>query len=270
MKNSTNDWLTTTEKIITDFSKKHTTTYNKKKREISASFEIGCFHALLRFYESQGFSLHIENLVNNEYRYLTTPNGNPSNFSYISARGIDGNYEIRQQVRIKSHLDSDIAFSPDIVVLNKNTLISKSKDIDYASGKRPFYSVCSEDVIAAHECKSMIPFPELLVSFIGMFIIAHQWASHLNDGESPLHQDGVHLAPTMFVGGAASALHLRMITSLQNVYPINIIVGLHQGTWDLTGNHKKINKLLFNKKYKKTNTPIIEEILTLDLDDIPF
>ncbi|WP_143241704.1 hypothetical protein [Aeromonas sp. SCS5] len=270
MKNLTNDWLTTAEKSITEFSKKHSTTYNKKKREISASFEIGCFHALLRFYETHGFSLHLENLINNEYRYLTTPNGNPSNFSFISITGLDGDYEIRQQVRIKSHLDNDIAFSPDIVVLHKNASISNLKDVDYASGKRPFYSVFSKDVVAAHECKSMTPFPELLVSFIGMFITAHLWANNLIDEKSPLHKDGTHLAPTMFVGGAASALHLRMITSLQKVYPINIIVGLHQGTWDLTGSHKKINKLKFNKSQQKMDTPTIEEIINVELENIPF
>jgi hypothetical protein len=100
-----------------------------------------------------------------KYRYLTTPNGNPSNFSYVWT---DGEYEIRQQVRIKSHIDDEIAFTPDIIVLFRNSEMSSIKRVDYASGRRPFYTVSSKSVVAAHECKSTNPFPELLVSFMNL------------------------------------------------------------------------------------------------------
>ncbi|WP_429234420.1 hypothetical protein [Aeromonas salmonicida] len=266
------EWALQIEQKIKYFAEKHSTTYNKKSRELSASFEIGCFHALLNFYEAKGFTLKIENPIDSEYRYLTTPNGNPSNFSYVSATGIDGSYEIRQQVRIKSHLNNDIAFAPDMVVLFKESMISKITDSDYASGKRPFYSVSSKDVVAAHECKSMTPFPELLVSFVGMFITAHEWYEQSEDNISPLANKGPHLAPTMFVGGTASALHLRMIQALESVYPINIVVGLHQGTWNLYANNRKLNKLKFsNNTYAEVNnnTNLVKHI-DLGLDEIPF
>ncbi|WP_323920118.1 hypothetical protein [Aeromonas caviae] len=266
------EWVLLIEQKIKDFAEKHSTTYNKKGRELSASFEIGCFHALLNFYEARGFALKIENPIDGEYRYLTTPNGNPSNFSYISAIGIDGCFEIRQQVRIKSHLNNDIAFAPDMVVLFKESIISKTTDSDYASGKRPFYSVSSKDVVAAHECKSMTPFPELLVSFIGLFITAHEWYEQSEENISPLNNNGVHLAPTMFVGGTASALHLRMIKALESVYPINIVVGLHQGTWNLYADNRKLNKLKFSKNTYATvnqDTYLVQHI-DLHLDDIPF
>jgi len=38
-------------------------------------------------------------------------------------------------------------------------------------------------------------------------------------------------------------MHLKMINAIQTAYPLNIIVGMHQGTWDLYSNYKKINKL---------------------------
>lgn len=238
------DWVKNVEKKVAQFWKKHSTNYNRKKREFSASFEIGCFHALLNYYEGIGYSLHVENLVNNEYRYLTTPNGNPNNFSHVSMVGEDGEFEIRQQVRINSYLDEDIAFAPDIVVLFKGAQINEIKDKDYASGKRPFYTASSNSVVAAHECKSMVPFPELLVSFVGMFVTAHGWYGK-KGWESLKSKEGTHIAPTMFVGGTAQAMHLKMILALEKIYPINIIVGLHQGTWNLYANNRKLNLLKF-------------------------
>lgn len=242
---SNDDWVKGVENKATAFWKKHSTNYNKKKRELSASFEIGCLHALLNYYEKTGYTLKVENLINGEYRYLTTPNGNPNNFSYISMSGHDGDYEIRQQVRINSHLNEDIAFAPDIAVLFKGAKISAVTDKDYASGKRPFYTASSNSIVAAHECKSMVPFPELLVSFVGMFITAHSWYGKEN-WEEIQSKDGNHIAPTMFVGGTARAMHLKMIRALEKTYPINIVVGLHQGTWNLYANNRKLNLLEFD------------------------
>lgn len=262
MKKTNDDWVKDVENKAKKFSKKHAATYSKKKRELSASFEIGCFHSLINYYEGVGYKVSVENLVDGEYRYLTTPNGNPDNFSYILLSGEDGLFEIRQQVRIFSHLDGDIAFAPDIAVLFKGSEIAAIKDEDYASGKRPFYTVSSKSVVAVHECKSMVPFPELLVSFIGMFVTAHGWYRE-TDVASPLSEDGLHLAPTMFVGGTARAMHLKMIRAIERTYPVNIVVGLHQGTWNLYSNNRKLNKLTM------TELSTIEAVSSEE-DDIPF
>lgn len=233
MKTATQKWLSKAELLAKDFAKKHKLVIRLTDRQLSAAFEIGSLHALLKFYESQGYKLEAKNLSDNgEYRYLTTPSGNPSNFSYVLASGQDGEFEIRQQVRVQSHINEHIAFTPDIVVLVKGAAIDDAKHPEYANGKRPFYRVSSASVVAAHECKSMNPFPELLVGFIGMLVAAHQWYP---DGEGYKHtnEEG-HLAPTLFVGGTARALHLRMIQAMQNAYRMNILCGLHEGTWKLT------------------------------------
>jgi len=263
MSSKNNEWIKGEEKKEKEFEKKHSGTYNKKKRELSASFEIGCFHALLNYYQGVGYSISVENLVNGEYRYLTTPNGNPDNFSHISLSGEDGYFELRQQVRIYSHIEVDIAFAPDIVVLFKGSEISTIRDVDYASGKRPFYTVSSKSVVAVHECKSMVPFPELLVSFIGMFVTAHGWYRDTDD--SPLSESGLHLAPTMFVGGTARAMHLKMIRAIERAYPLNIVVGLHQGTWNLYSDNRKLNKLSMEGLTSLKPDAAIEQ-----KDDIPF
>ncbi|WP_291984537.1 hypothetical protein [Candidatus Accumulibacter sp. ACC007] len=240
------------------FAKKHGTVMRITDRQLSAAFEIGSLHALLRFYESQGYQLEPRNLNDKgEYRYLTSPAGNPSNFSWVEAVGPDGEFEIRQQVRVQSHTNEDIAFTPDIVVLIKGAVVEDSKREEYASGKRPFYRVRNSSVVAAHECKSMNPFPELMVSFIGMLVSAHEWYP---DGERFKYtHDAGHLGPTLFVGGTARNLHLRMISAMQKAYCMNIICGLHEGTWSLTDAK---NRLLLAGPVDAT-TAVTE-------DDLPF
>lgn len=226
-------WLSAAAEMADAFSKEYKVLLSKTDRQLSAAFEVGCLHALLNFYKDQGYQLRVDNLnAEGEYRYLTSPSGNPENFSYIHLSGDDGEFEIRQQVRIESHIDPNIAFTPDIVVFARGATIESSKHEDYASGKRSYYRVSSSWVVAAHECKSMNPFPELLVSFLGMFITAHEWYPN-GDAVTHTNQNG-HMAPTLFVGGTARALHWRMIKALHESYKLNIVCGLHDGTWKLT------------------------------------
>jgi len=225
-------WLSEAEALAREFADTHGVVMRLTDRQLSAAFEIGALHALLKFYSTQGYVLTPENLIEgSEYRYLTSPSGNPANFSFVRAVGADGEFEIRQQVRVQSHVDPDIAFTPDIVVLLKDSAIEDSKRVDFASGKRPYYRVSSSSVVAAHECKSMNPFPELLVSFIGMLVSAHEWYPE-GPGFQYTHDKG-HLGPTLFVGGTARSIHLRMISAMQKAYRLNIICGLHEGTWSL-------------------------------------
>jgi hypothetical protein len=239
-----------------DFANRYATIYSKSEREISAYFEIGCLLAIIKFYESNGFVGDIKNkATDGSYRYLTTPNGNPANFSYVVMIKDNEMIEIRQQVRILSHVGSDISFTPDIVVIPHGVSLQSKKDSDYAGGKRSFFFVHSKNVIAAHECKSMSPFPELLVSFIGMLIAGHQWIE--NDNLSDIiSEGGGHLAPALFVGGSARSIHLRMIKGLKSAYPINIIVGMHAGTWDLLGDNADIQRMINPIKVEQNETEL--------------
>lgn len=221
------------------FEARHGITYRRPKREVFASFEVGCLIALIDFYCTAGLTAQVQNLQNEDssgtayFRYHTTPNGNPHNFSWILLRHGDETFQVRQQVRIQSHLDPDIRFTPDIVVLRSTSEYLAAKDPDYAGGKRRLFCVAASDVIAAHECKSMQPFPELLVSFVGMLVAAHPWLPNGSFLQAP---DAIHLAPTLFVGGTARGLDRRMVAALCKVYPMNAILGLHEGSWNLASN----------------------------------
>jgi hypothetical protein len=242
MSSPSDTWVREVQAEIADFARLHKMTFRVSKRELSASFEIGCLHAVLRLYATN-FEIRPENLQHGQFRYLTTPSGNPANFSYVELvhRSTREAFHVRQQVRIRSSLNNDIAFTPDIVVIPAVTDIGGELDEAYANGKRRFFSVSRESVIAAHECKSMNPFPELLVSFLGMLISAHSWLKY-PECRDLLCEDGVHLAPTLFVGGTPSMWHNRMVSAISAAYPVNVVAGLHAGTWDLA--HRGVN--MFN------------------------
>lgn len=230
-------WLATAEALISQFANNHGLVLSATQRQLSAAFEIGCLHSLLRFYARQGYVPVLENLIDNEYRYLTSPSGNPSNFSYVTLHGPDGVFQVRQQVRIESHVAPDIRFTPDIVVLVEDATIDGAVNADFASGKRKLFSVQSSQVVAAHECKSMNPFPELMVNFVGMLVTAHSWYPN---GTQVAPAPKGHLAPTLFVGGTARALHLKMIEAMEASYRLNIVVGMHAGTWSLDRAHNRL------------------------------
>jgi hypothetical protein len=236
---SDDDWVRNVKLRMRAFARQHGTVYAKKERQISASFEIGCFHALLDFYE-QHFTVKPEGLQDGEYRYLTTPAGNPERFSFVRLMRKSGAYILRQQVRVRSAIDPDIQFTPDFVVFREGVKIRHEIDEDYANGKKRLFYVRGEDLVAAHECKSMNPFPELIISFLGMLVASHPWANE-RGAKKRIVKDGKHLAPSLFVGGTARGLHQRMVDAVGRNYPVNIILGMHYGTWRLFGDGAKLN-----------------------------
>ena len=73
-------------KAMQTFAAKFGVVYSKKEREIAAHFEIGCLLTLVEFYENSGFEGSVRNPDEKDgsFKYLTTPSGNPHNFSYMT------------------------------------------------------------------------------------------------------------------------------------------------------------------------------------------
>lgn len=261
-------WVLEVERDLKKFASKHGTAYRMTDRQLSASFEIGCFLLLTSDYERQGLRITAANLVEREFKYLTTPNGNPKNFSHLRLDLSNSHFELRQQVRIRSHIDKDICFTPDMVVVEADPDFGGEKDADYAGGKRAFFVVDSTSVVAAHECKSMTGFPELYVSFLGMVITAHSWFEEMDRGEVRSVQMG-HLAPTLFVGGQASNLHKRMITAMESAFPLNIVTGIYKGGWVLTKRKAKPKRIGFRDSIP---SPVAAATILADEDEdeVPF
>ena len=229
------------------FCVKHFTTYSYHSKKNSGLFEIGCLMLVERYYRLKGFSVEVKGLKNGNYKFLTSPNGNPNNFSYIILKKGQCLFELRQQIRIRSHKHEDITFTPDFVVITEGVKIQENKDPNYAGGKRKFFCVDAKDVIAAHECKSLPPFPELFVSFVGMYELAHEWVEirkKKGSKRSPL----ANLAPTLFVGGSSNFIHNRIADGLMDVYDLNIITGLHE-----VMSNTKLKKLKTIYHYEQKN-----------------
>ena len=242
---SVDPWIDQVENASADFVGRYGAVYSLTERELSGVFEIGCFLAIIADYERQSVTVEARNLIDGGFRYLTTPNGNPRNFSYVRLSAEGRAWELRQQVRICSYIHDDVNFTPDIVVIAEGADIRSEKDRDYASGKRSFFRVNSDSVIAAHECKSMTGFPELYVSFVGMFLMAHSWFGDFRMPDVTQHEQG-HLAPSLFVGSEVSNLHRRMVGALESQFPINLVTGLHRGGWALVRRTTKVNRIPFD------------------------
>ena len=82
-------------------------------------------------------------------------------------------------------------------------------------------------------------------SAFGHLIAAHDWVDW-PDVDRLVSKDGVHIAPTLFVGGTARGLHIRMIAALEKCYPLNILVGMHAGNWKLISAPTKLQRLIVN------------------------
>ncbi len=228
---SPDPWLEDVEKRIRAFANTFGATYSVTERQQSAAFEIGCLLLLADDYTTQDVTLGVENLAaDGSFRYLTSPNGKPQNFSWMRVGSGPGELALRQQVRVRSHLHPDITFTPDFVLMEAGAPIDQVRDPDYAGGKRGLFAVSAAHVVSVFECKSLPGFPELFVSFVGIVSTAHDWLANKSRGE-PLATSRGHLAPTLFVGGAPSNLHRRMVTGLEAVFPMNIVAGLHRGGW---------------------------------------
>jgi len=246
-------WIATVTTAVKAFCREYKVIYAVKARERAASFEIGCLHMLLTNYEQVGALLPMNLNEKGEFRYLTSPNGNPENFSWIQLSVNGRDFQIRQQVRVQSHWHNDIAFCPDIVVLKPDASVQSVLDEDFANGKMKFFSVKSDQVVSAHECKSLSPFPELLVSFLGAFQAAHQWYDPRVSYEY-LNAQGIHPAPCLFIGGDSRPIQRRMIKALEAEFPINIVSGLHFGQFKMSRKNRAA-KYLNDDMFAATTKP---------------
>src|SRR5688572_32378445 len=96
------EWVDRLERRMEAFAIQYSAVFVKTKRQQSAVFEIGCFLCLVQDYARQGCDITLENLgPSGEYRFLTSPSGNPENFSHVVATQGASRVRIRQQTRVR-------------------------------------------------------------------------------------------------------------------------------------------------------------------------
>lgn len=195
--------------------------YNNSKR-ISDFFEMACYNNVVRFYENNGYSVMIKNVLKNKFKYKCTIAGNPENYSFFEAKRVIGKltfiYEIRHNINIQSYHTDETYTTPDISILKPNEI---QIDNDFYLSKQKYYYARNRDLISFCEVKNFTPFPELLFNFIG--VVNELKPNLLRETK---FSGSKHIATSLMISGKSNNHTEKIINNLQDRYHINLICDL--------------------------------------------
>lgn len=222
---------------------------NQSKR-ISDYFEMSCFNHIVHYYELNDYVITIENLQNGKYRYKCSTSGNQINFSHFNATKQTDNqiyeFEIQHNLAVQSSYDSEIFTTPDIAVIEKGKVKSKT---DYYESKRVFSYVENINLQSFCEVKQFNPFPELIFNFIGIVNeLKHEILTDTAEQIEP-----IQIAPSLMISGKPNKQTQKIKESLEKRYCINIIFDLFYSGTD-TFSKKKVMNLRRVGKCPAANT----------------
>lgn len=208
------------EKEISTFINKFKSTVKNQSKRISDFFEMSCFNYIVRFYEVSGYEVRIENLIAGEYRYKCSTSGIQNNFSNFLARktyeGTDFEFEIQHNLAVQSSHDKELFTTPDICVIKRGKAKTTT---EYYDSKKRFSFVTNKNLITFFEVKHFNPFPELVFNFIGT--INELRKEIITNSANEMKP--IHLAPSLFTSGKPNKQTIRIKSSLEKRYCINII-----------------------------------------------
>lgn len=218
-------------KEISKFLNKYQSTVATQSSRIGDYFEMSAYNSIVKFYENNGFDINIKNLIDGYFKYKLSPTGYPHNFSYFEIAKIYNYrnkkikryiFEIHHNVAIESGIENGLFVTPDICVINKDSISELKNSKYFFSGSRSYYYVKNKELQTFCEVKNLNPFPELLFNFIGL----------LNELKLDVFQNSIsskrpkHIAPSLMLSGGGN-FHTRKIKdSLMNRYYINVFFGL--------------------------------------------
>jgi hypothetical protein len=232
------------EKEIVRFMNLNKASFSNHAKRLSDYFEMCCFNYVVKFYKAKGYGIEIENLQDGKYRYKCSTQGNQENFSNFKVSKKVGEqlfeYAIYHNIAIQSFHGQDIYTTSDISIVRYGKI---NTDPDHYGGKKKLSFIANGDLISFCEVKQFPPFPELMFSFIGIVnelihgIMVQQQATYRP----------VHLAPSLMISGKPNAHALRIKTSLEKRYCVNIIYDLfaassHPFSTHMIGQLKTIKK----------------------------
>lgn len=211
------------EKEIRSFVRKYKTTVVNQSIRISDYFEMSCFNYIVRFYELNGFSVSVENLINGQYRYKCSVTGIQSNFSHFKVSILQGSaqlqFEIQHNLAIQSSFDKELFTVPDISII-KTATVKTTKD--YYDTNTTFSYVDNPDMMSFCEVKNYTPFPELIFSFIG--VVNELKRSIVTKRVKPNLPS--HIAPCLMISGKPNKQANKIKASLEARYHVNILYDL--------------------------------------------
>lgn len=215
---------------VDEFLTRHGAVIHSHGKRISQYFEMLVYNMVVSSYESDGFQVQIANLQNGAFRYRITPTGLPQNFSYFTAtktyrRGQTITdtciFEIHHNVAVESRMTKGLLLRPDISVINAGSLQPQARATPYFRG-RSYPIVQNKDLQTFVEVKHLNPFPELLISFVGLLNELHGPAFR----KKPSTRRPRHLAPSLALSGNGNPQTIFIRTALMSRYTVNIFYGL--------------------------------------------
>ena len=254
---------------INDFLKRNKTFIANQGNRISDYFEMSCYNYIVRYYQRQGFTLEVKNLIAKKFKYKLSPSGYPENFSFFEVRlrkSFEGEicFEIHHNLTVQSGHQNDIYLTPDISVINKETIVSDQDHYLVANSTKKFCYVENSNLQTFFEVKNFNPFPELLFNFIGLY---NELKIILRYAE--IHEAfPQHLAPSLMISGKGNIHTEKIKESLEARYSVNLFYdlfeqGLRSFSRSNSANLEHIGSL---------NPKVFETVYNylVDEDDLPF
>lgn len=260
------------ENEINDFLKRNKTFISNQGKRISDYFEMSCYNHIVRFYQKQGFTLEVRNLIAKKFKYKLSPSGYPENFSFfeIRLRSISEDekeicFEIHHNLTVQSGHQNDIYLTPDISVINKDTIVSDKDHYLVENSTKKFCYVENNNLQTFCEVKNFNPFPELLFNFIGLY---NELKKEILDNN--LQRDfPSHLAPSLMISGKGNVHSERIKKSLERRYSVNLLFDLFEhGLTSFSINNSKYLKHIGSLNPKVFDLTIVPS--EVDEDDLPF
>lgn len=215
---------------VNGFLRRHKAFLVDQGNRISDYFEMSCYNKVVRRYEAVGFSIKIQNLIGQSFRYKLSPSGYPENFSHFELVKAEDSespevvFEVHHNLTVQSGHQKDIYLTPDISIINGRSIISDYDHYTVVRSKKKFCYVKNSDLQTFFEVKNFNPFPELLYSFVGLYTELKMKAI---DDKLHLHKP-FQIAPGLMVSGKENEHTKRIKKSLENRYNINILFDLFE------------------------------------------
>ena len=213
---------------IEKFLSKYSAQFAQEASRTSSFFELAAYNDLVKFYETNGYTVSPQNLMGKtrQFVYALSPNAKPINCSYFLAEksyqnGDAFTFEIRHNLRIQSAHDPEIFVSPDYTVIERNS-INSTRLSHYYNGKVDYFYVASNDIKTFAETKHYQPSPELVLNFIGLI---NELMPGLMTGQYPKKKPK-HCGPSLFISGVGNTHLDKIKKSLGARYKANIFMGL--------------------------------------------
>lgn len=216
------------EEIISFLNKNRTFLRNQADR-ISDYFEMCCYNYIVKYYLAMDYSIQADNLIGKGFRYKLSPSGYPENFSFfkISKKIVEdgkemmADFEIHHNLTVQSCFQEDIFLTPDISVINSNSIVCDQNHYLVEHTSKKFCFVKNEDLQTFCEVKQFNPFPELIFSFTGLY---SEMISEKKSFDSRIE----HIAPSLMISGKGNT-HTEVIRkSIEKRYPSNIVYDLFE------------------------------------------